>query len=91
MDSWYQGEIERWDTEHAEIKKRIQTLEQLDNQYKHELRRKDAEIERLKGRLLEKITSRSSTAGSVGMRQSSASGSRSSSSGGSSSGRYASE
>lgn len=51
LDSWYRSEVDRWGAERDEIARRNTQLEQRHTQFVHELRRKDAEFERLQGKL----------------------------------------
>lgn len=51
LDAWYRSEVERWAAEREELSKRCGQLEARGAQFAHELRRRDAEYERLQGRL----------------------------------------
>lgn len=51
LDSWYRDETERWGNEREELCKKCGQLEQRHVQFQHELRRRDAEFERLQKHL----------------------------------------
>jgi len=51
LDAWYRSEVDRWTAERDELVRKGTQLEQRHAQFVHELRRRDAEFERLQGKL----------------------------------------
>ncbi|GBF95059.1 hypothetical protein Rsub_07560 [Raphidocelis subcapitata] len=51
LDAWYRSEVDRWAAEREDLVRRAAGMEQRHAQFVHELRRRDAEHERLQGKL----------------------------------------
>lgn len=56
LDAWYREETDRWSSEREELCRKCCQLEQRHTQWQHELRRRDAEFERLQKHLATQIT-----------------------------------
>lgn len=56
LDAWYRDETARWTNEREELCRKSTQLEQRHVQFQHELRRRDAEFERLQKHLAKQVT-----------------------------------
>lgn len=66
LDAWYREEADRWAGERDELARKVAQLEQRAAQWTHELRRRDAEFERLQKHLGGQLARRSSATASSG-------------------------
>lgn len=56
LDAWYREETERWNGEREHMSKTCAQLQQRHAQFQHELRRKDADFEKLQKQLASQLS-----------------------------------